>query len=148
MVTTTRKQNIHASAKIRQHCPMNTHGETPHTNQNRERAALTFRGSFRVDIRVEGADVGRGWIRRWWVAGVTGRDDIDLKFRVTRRRLRTAAAREGSAVVRVERVRHRRRLGFPHALRCGEKTRRFEGEGFIGPACAGTQTHSALRTHT
>jgi hypothetical protein len=76
-----------------------------------ERTALTFRESSRAEMRFEGADVGRGWMRPWG-AGVTGRDEVDIKVRVRRqRRRRTVAAWEGSTVVRVVRVRHRRLLG-------------------------------------
>ncbi|KAK8444806.1 hypothetical protein SEVIR_9G202455v4 [Setaria viridis] len=99
-----------------------------------------------ADVRIEGADVGGGGVGRGG-AGVTGRDEVDLKVRVPRRRQRAVAARQGAAGVRVEGVRHHRRLGFPLAPRCGEGGAalplRVESL-YQARACAGTQTHSAL----
>jgi hypothetical protein len=171
---TNRPRRAHASAKIQQHCPMNTHGGTPHTNRNREMAALTSRGSPRTDVRVEsanvrvegaevrvesadvrveGAGVGGGIGRRRRGAGVTGRDEVDLKVRVPRRRRRrrlAVAARESAAGVRVEGVRHHRRLGFPHPSRCGdgEEAAGLSLRSLLYRARAGTQTHSALSLPT
>jgi len=114
----------------------------PHANPNREMAALTSRVSPRTDVQVEGADVrvegadvrvesadvrvegagvgGGGVGRRRRGRGVAGRDEVDLKIRVPRRRRLAVAARESAAGERVEGVRHHRRLGFPHASRCGD----------------------------